>query len=83
MDPGRVDFLSRHYNAVAADWESASIARVCKKNNVKVMILRGITDIVSYNGSRSYGNLEDFKTQTRKTIGKLLNLLAKIIKIKS
>ncbi|OGP91825.1 MAG: hypothetical protein A2157_03290 [Deltaproteobacteria bacterium RBG_16_47_11] len=30
---------------VAADWESASIAKICELNKIKCLILRGITDI--------------------------------------
>ena len=30
---------------LTADWESASIAKICKLNKIKCLILRGITDI--------------------------------------
>lgn len=30
---------------LAADWESASIAKVCELNKIKCLILRGVTDI--------------------------------------
>ena len=37
------------------DWESASIAYVCKKNNVKLLILRGVSDLVGPDGGDAYG----------------------------
>jgi adenosylhomocysteine nucleosidase len=75
IDPRRVPELMRTYNVVAADWESASIARVCKKNNVRVMILRGISDVVDVSGSRTYGNAADFEAQSKKIMLKLLAFL--------
>ena len=42
-DENRV--LLQGKNVLAADWESASIAKICELNKIKCLILRGITDI--------------------------------------
>lgn len=78
IDPARVHELMQRYDAVAADWESASIARVCAKNAVPLVILREISDIVSPNGSRMYGNIADFEAQARRAFRRLLVLLARL-----
>ncbi|MBL8021680.1 MAG: 5'-methylthioadenosine/S-adenosylhomocysteine nucleosidase [Leptospirales bacterium] len=79
IDPERIPELLLKYNAVAADWESASIARICKKNNVQVIILRGVSDVVNTSGSRTYGNLQDFETQSRHLMARLLALLSRVV----
>ena len=79
IDPVRVPELMRDYMAVAADWESASIARICKKNETRVIILRGVSDVVRVSGSRTYGNIQDFESQSRKLMHSLIALLAKAI----
>jgi nucleoside phosphorylase len=47
-------FLQRK-GVLAADWESASIATICKLNGIKCLILRGVSDIPAkrknYNGN--------------------------------
>lgn len=47
--------LRRQYNAVAADWESASIAYVAAKNKTKCLILRGVSDLVDETGGEADG----------------------------
>lgn len=79
IDPRRVSELMRTYSAVAADWESGSIARICKRNQVPVVILRGISDVVGASGSRTYGNAADFEAQSKKIMRSLLALLPRVI----
>ncbi len=50
---GDIPGLVEKYAAVAADWESGAIAWVAKKNGVRCLILRGVTDLVSAVGRRS------------------------------
>ena len=42
------------YAAVAADWESGSIAWTARRNNTACVILRGVSDIVSQKGGEIY-----------------------------
>ncbi|TGN08720.1 hypothetical protein EHS11_13255 [Leptospira ilyithenensis] len=80
IDPNHLKFLMNKYHALAGDWESASIARICTKNQVPILILRGITDVVDPNrGSRTYGNLSDFQKQTEMIMAKELDLLSEFL----
>lgn len=53
--PEEVPMLRDKYGAKVGDWESASIAYVCEKNNVKLLILRGVSDLVGPDGGDAYG----------------------------
>jgi len=44
--------LVEKYDAMAADWESGAIAWVAKKNNQRLLILRGVSDLVGGEGGR-------------------------------
>ena len=52
-EPADISNLKEKYNAIAADWESASIAYVAKRNKIKCLIYRGVSDIVG--GKNSIG----------------------------
>ncbi|TGN18374.1 5'-methylthioadenosine/S-adenosylhomocysteine nucleosidase [Leptospira idonii] len=75
LDPSQIDTLSNLYDASAADWESASIARVCSKNDIQVIILRGISDIVSSKGSITYNNKKAFEKNTDIVMQKLISVI--------
>jgi adenosylhomocysteine nucleosidase len=68
---GDIPMLVEKYGAIAADWESGAIAWVAKRNGVRCLILRGVTDLVSPSGGEAYGNIELFHENTR-AIMKLL-----------
>ena len=53
--PEDVPMLREKYGAKVGDWESASIAYVCDKNKVKLLILRGVSDLVGPDGGDAYG----------------------------
>lgn len=73
--PGDVPMLREHFSAVAADWESGAIAWVCKRNQVRCLILRGVSDLVAESGGEAYGSLEVFHNGTRLVMSKLLAAL--------
>jgi len=54
IHPEDIESLKQKYSAKAGDWESGSIAYVCNKNGVKLLILRGVSDIVSTQGGEAY-----------------------------
>lgn len=70
-----IPMLIEKYDAVAADWESGAIAWVAKKNNTRLLILRGVTDLVSGAGGKAYGNLELFHERTKTVMKTLLGQL--------
>jgi adenosylhomocysteine nucleosidase len=67
--------LVEKYGAVAADWESGAIAWVAKKNGLRCLILRGVTDLVSAAGSEAYGDIQIFHENTKMVITALIDQL--------
>ncbi|MCA1899893.1 MAG: hypothetical protein LDL50_04200, partial [Chloroflexi bacterium] len=67
--------LIEKYNAVAADWESGAIAWVAKKNNIRLLILRGISDLVGGDGGEVYGKIEIFHERTKAVMSELFRQL--------
>ncbi|MEJ7603901.1 MAG: 5'-methylthioadenosine/S-adenosylhomocysteine nucleosidase [Kofleriaceae bacterium] len=58
--PGELAELTTRYGAIAGDWESGAIAYTAKRNGTRVLILRGISDLVHPAGGEAYGNLPLF-----------------------
>ena len=58
--PAELGELAARYGAVAGDWESGAIAYTCARNRQRVLILRGVTDLVSREGGEAYGNMAAF-----------------------
>ena len=72
-----IPMLVKNYSAVAADWESGAIAWVAKRNGVRLLILRGVTDLVGISGGEVYGDYELFKQRTKEIMKKLFEQLPK------
>lgn len=70
-----IPHLVAQYGAVAADWESGAIAWVAQKNNVRCLILRGVTDLVGGQGGEAYGNIALFRERTKAVMKGLLEQL--------
>jgi adenosylhomocysteine nucleosidase len=73
--PSEIPELNREYTAFAGDWESGAIAYVCKRNNKKILILRGITDLVNTSSGEAYNNLSLFGFRTDMVMSKLIDQL--------
>jgi adenosylhomocysteine nucleosidase len=67
--------LIMKYEAVAADWESGAIAWVANKNNQRLLILRGVSDIVGEEGGEAYGDYELFLGRTKEIMRRLIDIL--------
>lgn len=75
LDPAQIPWLRERYGAVAADWESAAIAKVASLNGVRAMILRGVSDLVCQKeGGEAYGNYQAFAEGARPVMKKILDL---------
>ena len=61
--------------AVAADWESAALAWVAKRNNTRLLILRGVSDMVSEDGGEAYNNIEIFNERAVEIMRNLIGQL--------
>ncbi len=65
--------LKEEYGAYAGDWESGAIAWVAKKNSVRVLIIRGVSDLVGPMGNETYGNIALFASSAEKLMEKMLS----------
>lgn len=79
LNPQDIPLLRQKFNAVAGDWESASIAWVCQHNETRCLILRGVSDIVSENGGEAYGNMEVYRQGTRLVMEKLIPIFSSLL----
>ena len=71
--PAEIEGLKNAYGAVAADWESGAIAYTCAKNRQRLLILRGVSDLVSpEKGGEAYQNKIVFIRGTETVMTKLL-----------
>jgi adenosylhomocysteine nucleosidase len=74
LPPDKISFL-KSKGALAADWESAALAWVAKKNNARLLILRGVSDMVSEQGGEAYNNIELFNQRAREIMQMLFKQL--------
>jgi adenosylhomocysteine nucleosidase len=70
-----IPHLLKEYNAVAADWESGAIAWVAERNRQRLLILRGVSDLVGGGGGEAYGDYALFLSRTREVLKHLLDVL--------
>jgi adenosylhomocysteine nucleosidase len=69
--------LDASYQPVVVDWESGAIAWVAHKNGTPLLILRGVTDLVSPVKAEAEGNLQLFQDNTLRVMQTLLSGLPK------
>jgi adenosylhomocysteine nucleosidase len=74
LPPDKISFLKAN-GAIAADWESAALAWVARKNNTRLLILRGVSDMVSEQGGEAYGDIEIFNRRAREVMKTLFDQL--------
>ena len=77
---GDIAVLIEKFDAVAADWESGAIAWVAQKNNQRLLILRGVSDLVGAEGGEAYGDYELFLGRTKEVMRRLIDVLPKWLK---
>jgi adenosylhomocysteine nucleosidase len=69
--------LDPSYQPVVVDWESGAIAWVAHKNGAPLLILRGVTDLVSPVKAEAEGNLQLFQNNTLRVMQTLISGLPK------
>jgi adenosylhomocysteine nucleosidase len=79
IDPKDIDYLNKEFEAKAGDWESASIAFVADKNKTDLVIIRGVSDVISKTHGEAYNDTNIFIYNTAVIMNKLFKLLPKII----
>jgi nucleoside phosphorylase len=71
--------LLQNRKVLAADWESASIAKICELNNIECLILRGISDIPKKKRESKEDIQErDYKKNTRIIMTDLLSIIGQM-----
>ncbi|MGA3012849.1 MAG: hypothetical protein ABSD71_02315 [Bacteroidales bacterium] len=76
LHPERLSELYEKYKAVVGDWESGSISWICKKNGTKLLILRGVSDIVGSIENPAYNEDEGtFREGVKIVIPQLIDLV--------
>ncbi len=74
LPPGKIQFL-KSLGAIAADWESAALAWVAQRNNARLLILRGVSDMVNEDGGEAYNNIEMFNERAKGIMEQLIEQL--------
>lgn len=74
LPPEKVSYL-KSLGAIAGDWESGALAWVAKKNAARLLILRGVSDLVSETGGEAYDNLSLYEERTKAIMRKLFSQL--------
>lgn len=72
-----IPLLIEKYEAVAADWESGAIAWVADRNHQRLLILRGVSDVVGEEGDEVYGEYELYTSRAREIMRNLVEVLPK------
>lgn len=75
LHPDDIPSLVKRFDASAADWESGAIAWVAARNQTRLLILRGVSDLVDETGGEAYGGLDFFRQAATKIISNLLHHL--------
>jgi adenosylhomocysteine nucleosidase len=70
--PSETPDLVRRFDAVAADWESSAIAYVANKRNVRLLIVRAVSDLVDTHRGEAIGALALFQNEAAKIMRSLL-----------
>jgi adenosylhomocysteine nucleosidase len=71
--------LKNEYSAIVGDWETGAIAYIAQRNKKKIIILRGVSDLVSDQRGEAYGNFNLFIQRTDSVMKNLLIELPKWI----
>ena len=79
--PDSIGELRSLFSAVAGDWESGSVARICSKNGVRCLILRAVSDIVSLTDGEAYGNVSLYVSRTESIMKRLVESLPEWIEV--
>lgn len=74
LPPDMIPFL-KSKSAIAADWESASLAWVAQKNKARLLILRTVSDLVSEDGGEVYDQIEVFNERAKEIMKRLVDQL--------
>ncbi|MCA9666422.1 MAG: 5'-methylthioadenosine/S-adenosylhomocysteine nucleosidase [Myxococcales bacterium] len=64
--------LRARFGAIAGDWESAAIAYVGARSDVRLLVLRAVSDVVGAKGSPAYGDVSHFEAEAERVLRPLV-----------
>lgn len=74
LPPEKIAHL-KSLGAIAGDWESGALAWVANKNGARLLVLRGVSDLVNEKGGEAYDNFSLFEDRTREIMRMLFEQL--------
>jgi adenosylhomocysteine nucleosidase len=74
LPPEKIPYL-KSQGAIAGDWESGALAWVANRNNARLLILRGVSDLVNEQAGEAYDNLAMFEARAKEVMEKLFTQL--------
>jgi len=77
LTPDRLREIEKRYEPAAVDWESGAIAWVANRNRTPLLILRGVSDLVSLKTAEAQGNENLFQENARQVMRGLMADLPK------
>jgi adenosylhomocysteine nucleosidase len=72
LTPQGLREMESRFHPVAVDWESGAISWVAQRNGTPLLILRGVSDLVSPDKAEAQGNPELFATNAARVMQNLL-----------
>ena len=74
IQPAQIAYL-KSLGAIAGDWETGALAWVANKNAARLLILRGVSDLVNEKAGEAYDNLALFQDRTDEVMQNLFEQL--------
>ena len=74
LPPEKIPYLRSH-GAIAGDWESGALAWVANRNGARLLILRGVSDLVSEHAGEVYNDFSKFEERAADVMKKLFEQL--------
>ena len=72
LTPATLREIEDRYHPVAVDWESGAIAWVAKRNQTPLLIMRGVSDLISLKKGEAEGNGALWVENTRRIMSALV-----------
>jgi len=73
IDYTSFDLLTKTYQADAADWETGAFAWVAARNHIPWLALRGVSDIVTPQGSETDNGVDLWRSRLDQLMQKILS----------
>jgi len=81
LTPAALRDLEHRYRPAVVDWESGAIAWVASRNGTPLLILRGVSDLVSVERAEADGDYELYKRNAARIMFGLIRDLPKCIRV--